>query len=131
VLEHIDDASFLERAKSMLAPDGRLIITVPAYMNLWSAHDVEHHHLRRYTKASLAKTLTTHGYRVEYASYWNMSLLIPAAILRFFDKTGEGGLTPPPLVNAILNIVLSIEAALIRIIPLPFGVSIVAVARRT
>jgi putative flippase GtrA len=131
VLEHIeDDKAFLSRAQNALAAEGSLVLTVPAFMFLWSAHDVEHHHFRRYTVGSLKKLLESEGYSVAYASYWNCSLLLPAAVLRLLGNSGGGGLTPHPLLNALFTFVVSVEAAILRWIPLPFGLSIVMVARK-
>ncbi len=129
VLEHIeDDGNFLELAKHTLEPSGRLVVTVPAYMSLWSEHDVANHHYRRYTKDSLCELLVAHGYVIEYASYWNCLLLIPAALMRLVGKSGKEGLTPPSFINALLYRLVYIEAAILRHTPLPFGLSIVAVA---
>ncbi len=129
VLEHIEnDEAFLVRAQVALAPGGHIVFTVPAYMMLWSAHDVEHHHFRRYTVRSLRDKLEKAGYNVDYASYWNASLLLPAALLRLLGKSGEGGLSPHPVLNSMLMLVVRIEAAVLRFLPLPFGLSIVLVA---
>ena len=136
VLEHIeDDKAFLLRALSVLSHTdkitGHLVLTVPAFMSLWSTHDVAHHHFRRYTKGGLHKLLRDAGYEVEYASYWNCSMLIPASLLRLAGRSGEGGLTPPSFINAILHLLLRMEAAVLRYVPLPFGLSIVVVAKRS
>lgn len=130
VLEHIEsDNTFLLHAKELLTPDGRIIVTVPAYMWLWSSHDVEHQHFRRYTKESLAAAFEEAGYQVEFISYWNCAMLIPASILRLLGHTGDGGLTPPRLINYILTRLMQCEGAVLRKLPLPFGLSVTAVAR--
>lgn len=47
VLEHIkDDDEFLEVIKSRLTENGLLLLTVPAYMSLWSEEDVKAGHFR-------------------------------------------------------------------------------------
>ena len=135
VLEHIeDDKAFLMRALPVLSRtdkiSGRLVITVPAFMTLWGAHDVAHHHFRRYTKGSLRKLLTNVGYEVEYVSYWNCAMLIPASILRFAGRSGEGGLTPPQFVNAILHGLVNLEAFILQYVSLPFGLSIVVLVKK-
>ena len=49
VLEHIeDDSEFLARLLDKLPTGGKMLITVPADMSLWSEHDVLAHHHRRY-----------------------------------------------------------------------------------
>lgn len=131
VLEHIeDDQSLLARLHAALTPEGRIVLTVPAFMSLWSVHDVEHHHFRRYTRASLTRVFRDAGFELDYVSYWNSSLSIPAALLRRAGKSGGAGLTPPRFVNAILNAVVTIESWVLARVPLPFGLSVVAVARK-
>lgn len=56
VLEHIDDEVTVFRSVvEELSPGTRILITVPAGMELWSPHDVSHGHFRRYDRAGLAK----------------------------------------------------------------------------
>jgi SAM-dependent methyltransferase len=70
VLEHIeDDIGTLQRVNRLLAPSGRLFLTVPAYAFLTSADDVAAGHYRRYTLRSLARALARTGFRVAYATY--------------------------------------------------------------
>jgi SAM-dependent methyltransferase len=82
VLEHIrDDAGVLRQMRERLKSSGRLILTVPAHPTLWSAFDVASEHMRRYTPASMRRTLRRAGFDVEYLSYF-MVLLFPAMWLR-------------------------------------------------
>lgn len=130
VVEHIENhEAFLLRIKRALAPGGRLAITVPAFPFLWSIHDETHNHFRRYTRSSLERLLTKTGYVIEEASYWNVSLFPVAACMRLLGRSGEGGLHTSPFINEILWFVLTVEAAVMRVISLPFGVSLAVVAR--
>ena len=55
VLEHVeDDKGSLAAVFSRLKPGGALVLTVPANPWMWSAHDVAHHHHRRYRKSEIA-----------------------------------------------------------------------------
>lgn len=82
VIEHIpDDAKFLRRLHTLLRPDGRVYITVPAFQALWSHEDRDAGHWRRYTLKSLSKTLNVCGYEIEFATY--IFGFLPAAILVF------------------------------------------------
>lgn len=55
VLEHLEDpVGALQHAVDLLTPEGTLLITVPAFMALWTNHDVLNHHLTRYTKRSFS-----------------------------------------------------------------------------
>ncbi len=131
VLEHTpDDAEFLTYLHRMLRDNGQLVLTVPAYQWLWSAHDVTHHHYRRYTRAELSFLLERSGFSVEYASYWNMSLLFPAAILRLFGVSGESSFAMPSFLDKIFFILISIESLFIPLLRLPFGMSIVVIAEK-
>lgn len=131
VLEHIEhDTVFLSKISHSLHGEGKILITVPAFQMLWSKHDVEHHHYRRYTKKSLRSALEAGGYIVNYMTYWNVALFIPAAVMRFFGWSGKEGLTPPLWINKILIFIVSVEALVLRYVPLPFGLSIIAIAQK-
>ncbi|MFL6850075.1 MAG: class I SAM-dependent methyltransferase, partial [Sphingomicrobium sp.] len=135
VLEHVpDDRSGLMAIRERLKPGGKLLVTVPANKWMWSAHDVAHHHFRRYAKGELQRLLTGAGFEVQLHTYFN-SLLFPAvAAARIVGKlrgseTADDAM-PGARVNGILERVFGIEASLIGRIRMPFGVSLIAVVRR-
>lgn len=135
VLEHVpDDQSALAAIRERLKPGGSLLLTVPANKWMWSAHDVAHHHHRRYTKSELRRIARNAGFDLDLLSPFN-SLLFPLiASVRAAGKlagreTSDDAMPPKP-VNAILKAVFGLEAGLIGRLPLPFGVSLVAVLRR-
>jgi len=131
VLEHIEgDRAFLQNAQSALTEKGRLLITVPAMPFLWSAHDEKHHHFRRYTRRSLQKVLEENGYEVERISYWNMFLFFPAATARLLGRSGESSFNLPRVLDTLFYMLVRLESFLMRLVPLPFGVSLVAIARK-
>ncbi|MGH8505184.1 MAG: class I SAM-dependent methyltransferase [Stenotrophobium sp.] len=134
VLEHIeDDAEALRQIRALLAPKGRLIITVPAYPFLWSQHDLVAHHHRRYTRARLLQLCRDQGYRVCYASYFN-TLLFPFAMIallasRFLSASPDVAMRQPwTPVNGVLTAIFKFEAFLVPRLRLPFGLSIAVVA---
>ncbi len=135
VLEHIsEDDATLRAVKAHLAPGGALLLTVPAHQSLFGAHDIEHHHKRRYARAELRQKLVAAGFRVERLSYMN-ALLFPAAwLLRWLDRrlgrdrATASGLPAAP-VNAALAALFGAEAQLLPRWNLPFGLSLLAVAR--
>lgn len=130
VVEHMkDDRAGIESMKRALVPDGYLLITVPAFPYLWSVHDINHHHYRRYTKTTLRKLLEANGFEVAYISYWNTTLFIPAALMRLMGLSGESTLKLPSFLNALFFAMVRVEAFLLRFISLPFGTGLVAVAR--
>jgi len=133
VLEHIeDDSGTLRRVHGMLAPGGRLFVSVPAHPFLWSAHDEVNHHVRRYRRDELSARLREAGLRVARLTYWNAALFVPLAVLR---RLGLGGrareleLSPGPG-SALWLRLLRLENALVPRTGLPIGVSLVAVADR-
>lgn len=131
VVEHIEnDAEFLNKLRDSLVTGGRLVITIPAYQWLWSEHDVENHHFRRYTKGQIVGILKEAGYTIEYAGYWNMFLFLPAALTRLFGKSGGGALLFPPLLDSLLFTIVRMEVLLMRFVTLPFGLSICVIARK-
>lgn len=70
VLEHIDnDMEFLISIKNLLAPNGMLYLTVPAYQFLWSHEDKVAGHFRRYTLSTLCKRLKKAGFEIVYDTY--------------------------------------------------------------
>ena len=51
VLEHVaDDVDALRELARVVAPGGRVLVTVPQYAWLWGEHDVLAHHHRRYNR---------------------------------------------------------------------------------
>ena len=135
VLEHVvDDAATLTAIRAKLKPGGALMLTVPANPWMWSAHDVAHHHHRRYRKAEIAALARQAGYDIALLSPFN-SLLFPAiaavrAIGRLRGSDSSDDVLPPRPVNALFDRLFGLEAGLIGRLPMPFGVSLVAVLRR-
>ena len=135
VLEHVpDDKGSLEAIKTRLKPGGALLLTVPANPWMWTAHDVAHHHHRRYRKGEIERLARNAGYEIALLSPFNSLLFPPIAAVRLVGKlTGKDDsddAMPGALVNKTLDTVFGLERSLIGRIPMPFGVSLVAVLRR-
>jgi SAM-dependent methyltransferase len=127
-LEHIqDDVALLTSLKPLLQEHGVLIINVPAYPRLWSGHDIQHEHFRRYTVSSLRTLLETNGFRVTYIGYLNFFLFPLFAISRLLGVGGESSMSSTVL-NRIFRSILKMEARLIPRFKLPFGSSVIALA---
>lgn len=141
VLEHLpDDRRVLGDLHRMLAPGGRLILTVPAHPWLWSYFDEESGHQRRYRAGELREKLGTAGYTVEYLTPY-MAAILPLVWLGrrlagLFDRRSNRDraardLRITPGVNEVLSRLLSLEAGRIaRRRPLPFGASFLVVAAK-
>lgn len=132
VLEHVDgDEAALRSMSGKLAPGGRILITVPAYQWMWSAHDEAHHHKRRYSKAQLRSVAEAAGLKVNRIGYFN-SLLFPlAAAVRIagkaMGKKESDDKVPPAALNRLFQSVFGLERHLVGRVPLPAGVSLFAI----
>jgi SAM-dependent methyltransferase len=139
VLEHLDrDQETLTVLSQRLKPGGWLLATVPAFPFLWSRHDATHHHQRRYVAGELRGLFERAGFAVDYLSYYNFLLFPAIAAARLLgrlrksipqhehDLRNHSG-----VVNSFLRTVFSSERyALGRHISVPFGVSLLLIARR-
>ena len=135
VLEHVpDDKNSLRAIYQLLKPGGALLLTVPINPWMFSAHDVVHHHHRRYRKGEIRELAEAAGYSIDLLSPFNSLLFPPIAAVRFLGKlTGKDDsddAMPSPLVNKVLDGIFGFERSLIGRVPMPFGVSLVAVLRR-
>lgn len=136
VIEHIDDdKEAVAVIASMLEDNGLAVITVPAYNWLWSEHDNVVHHKRRYTKKSLEDVIGSAGLKIEKISYFNFLLFLPISATRMLMRlksrqpVTDFSLTPA-YINIPLNFIFSLERYLLRSMTLPFGISIICVARK-
>ena len=134
-LEHIaEDTASLVSARRILKPGGAVLITVPAYQWLWSQHDEFLHHQRRYSKRAMRATVSAAGLELERISHFN-ALLCPFAIAaRLKDRlsgspASTGSAVPAAPLNALLHRIFSAERHWLSMSPLPFGISLLAVAR--
>jgi len=135
VLEHVsDDSAALTAIRERLKPGGKLVVTVPANKWMWSAHDVAHHHYRRYRKSELADAARRAGFAIDLISPFNTILFPLIAAVRLIGRvSGKGEADdsmPPAPINSLLAGLFGLEGGLIGRVPLPFGVSLVAVLRR-
>jgi len=83
VLEHLEDeGAALGAIRDVLAPDGYLFVTVPAFQALFSPDDVAAGHYRRYSPSRLARTLRRNGFRIEYETCLFWPLPLPVLLFR-------------------------------------------------
>jgi SAM-dependent methyltransferase len=138
VIEHVDDdMTVLRELRRVAAREARLILTVPAYQWLWSAHDESVHHRRRYTARRLRERVLAAGWAPTVETYFFSTVLPPVVLVRTARRrTGWNGKSdlalPPPALNRLLELSVRGEARLIeRGLRLPAGVSVgmVCVAR--
>ena len=142
VLEHIeDDQQVLEQCRKALREHGRLALTVPASPALWGPFDEFSHHRRRYVRRNLRKKLERAGFTIERATHFMFFLYPVVYALRFLKaRAGRAGagsheqvpddLRIIPIVNGLWLQLLRLEKVLIRHVDLPFGTSLLVVARK-
>ena len=138
VIEHLeDDAAGVRAAAGVLRDGGVMIVTVPAYQWLWSDWDELHHHFRRYNRGMLRKVLSEAALRISLLSYANTTLFPLAAAARTVHKISRKKhetadmKVPPAPINATFRGLYSFERHFLGRLPIPFGLSVVAVAGRT
>jgi SAM-dependent methyltransferase len=125
----VDPARALAELRRALKPGGRLILNMPAYAWLASAHDRRVHNARRTTPGEMRRWLAAAGFVRIRIRFWN-SLLFPAMVLQRKllargDAASDVAMISPG-VNAILLAIARIE----RHLPaLPWGGSILAIAQ--
>jgi ubiquinone/menaquinone biosynthesis C-methylase UbiE len=142
VLYCLPDAIEREAIREMwrvLKPGGAAIINVAAMEILRGNHSVLSAELRRYSRASLRERLERAGFRVERMTYTNAALFPVMLTVRGMqrmmglapEREAEGEITVPRgPVNAALGALLAVEAGVVRAVPMPFGSSLLCLARK-
>lgn len=138
VIEHVeDDTLAVSEMKRVAKKEAILLITVPAYMSLWSHHDVINHHFRRYKLPQIKKLFTKNeDGKMIYTSYFNFFLFPPIYAFRQMSNLLKSGKKrkgsgsdfeafKPGMLNSFLFRIMHFERKFINSsIKLPFGVSI-------
>jgi len=135
VLEHLDDdISALTEAARVLKPDGVLLVTVPAMESLWGGQDLVSHHRRRYSLRDLRELFRRSRLPRAKISYFNTILFPPVAAVRWTRALLGRANRPrtdfednhPGFMNNVLAAVFGFERYLVGRVPMPFGVSLLA-----
>lgn len=126
VLEHIaNDGAALERFHAVLVPGGHLLLLVPAHPVLFGATDRLVEHERRYRRRGVRELLSAKGFDVVDARYVNplgaLGWLVSSRILKR-ELIPQGSLQ---IYDRLVPLLRPLDR-----LPLPFGLSVWAVARR-
>lgn len=136
VLYHLsvsnDESALCEFAR-VLKPGGWALVRVPAHDWLRGAHDRQVHTRHRYSAGELRQKLEQASLHVRRLTPVG-SFLFPAAVLRRLTqshtKQESDVQLPPVLINTTLTHLLSAERFWLRFAPLPFGLSLLALAQK-
>ena len=142
VIEHIDeDELVMRQVWRTLRSDGLFIVTVPQYQWMWSRLDTLVHHKRRYSRGDLVDKLRRAGFDVIYTTSFVTTLFPFMALSRLRDRgtaasadaTAEFSdrVSLPGPINRLFDWTMRIDEGALRLgVTLPFGGSLLAVARR-
>jgi SAM-dependent methyltransferase len=119
----------------VLRPGGRLVLNLPAYAWLHSAHDLRVQNARRYTAGGLRALLAAAGFTAIRAGYWNALLLPLMVVQRKLLASAPQGSSDvaafPPWIDRTLHSVTALERGLARAgLRYPAGGSVLAIAHR-
>lgn len=137
VLHGVNEKEAVREMHRVLRKGGMLIVNVAAFDFLRGSHDVATNMARRYTRPRLARLLRDEGFTIESLSYWNMLLMPAVGLVRWASRRQttqpdvRSDLAPmwAPL-NLLLSSLAQTELVVSRNIPLPFGTSLFARARK-
>jgi hypothetical protein len=102
-------------------------------------HSVLSREVRRYDRAELRAKLEAAGFEIVRLTYTNAALLPPMAVARGIQRlrglkaegqTQQEITVPPAPINALLTGVLKMEGVWLKAFDLPFGSSLLCLARK-
>ncbi len=136
VLEHIapeDLPKVLEQIAKSLKSSGRLVLTVPAHMWLWSSVDEEAKHYQRFDIKSMRKLLEQNGFQIKYYSYLFLMVLpfyiAQRYLLQSREKISSSHLSINPILNLIFGLLSNLDLLASKLLGmLPLGSSLFCIA---
>jgi SAM-dependent methyltransferase len=132
VLEHLENPMrALRHAVRMVEPDGKILVTVPAFRALWTQHDVLNAHVTRFTRRTFDVVARDAGFRTvrqRYLFHW----MYPVKLAVRFKEAVIGGRSrmpavPSPPMNDLLLRLSLLEDRVLGPLRLPFGNSLLVV----
>jgi 2-polyprenyl-3-methyl-5-hydroxy-6-metoxy-1,4-benzoquinol methylase len=135
VLEHLaEPLGALRCVRDLLQPNGALLVTVPAFMALWTNHDIINHHFTRYTKSRLRTMTEEAGLRVTDARYlyhWTFPAKIALGIAeRTLRLQPTPARVPVWWINRTLFWLSRLEQKTVSRLPMPLGSSLMAIVKQ-
>jgi SAM-dependent methyltransferase len=131
VIEHLDDdITPLKEACRVLRGGGIVAITVPSGEKLWSRLDEASYHKRRYIRKRLERIFSEASLELCKIDYMFMSLYLPMKVMRRQEKNIADLFRINKVANSLMKGVFDTERMLSKFVPLPFGTSLIAVAKK-
>ncbi len=129
--KNVNPTKALEEAYRVLKKNGWILIRVPAFKFLRGGHDTVVQTGRRFTATQLANLVKSQDFKIDYISYFNLTLFFPSLFWRNLKSSQSSDVRPlwSPL-NWLLYIMLKTEAILAKVIKLPFGTSVYCLAQK-
>jgi SAM-dependent methyltransferase len=141
VIYCLDDASEQQAVREMsrvLKPGGVLLVNVAALEILRGSHSALTMERRRYNREKLRSVLAGAGFQIERMTFTNMATFPVTLAVRWVervtgraDTASESDLRVPAApINRAFDAALIVEHALMSVIDLPIGTSLMCVARK-
>jgi len=137
-----DELDPLREFRRVLAPEGYLLLNLPAFQFIYSEHDMAVHTKHRYLNWQVEAMLRATGFEPLVITYANFFTFPAIAVVRLAqralklfaaevdDVEHKSDLNPlPETANNLLTGILKVEASLVTRVSLPFGSSVTALAR--
>lgn len=128
VLEHLaDDVACLQQLGLALRPGGALAVYVPARQELFGSLDSAVGHRRRYSRTLLRRRLEQAGFFVQWVRYGNLAGVLPWLTM--------GRVLARPAISAKQlglydRLVFPVSVRIERLLRVPYGLNVAALARR-
>lgn len=139
ILEHVEnDEKIIQELKRVCRRGGTVLIITSAFPFLWGSHDEASHHKRRYKKDSLMQIIKKSDMSVERITYINIFIFHILAISRPFQRLFRKSRKRPEVeiqklpkfINSLLIMLFSLESVIIKNHNLPYGSSLLCLARK-
>jgi ubiquinone/menaquinone biosynthesis C-methylase UbiE len=128
-----DVTAAIREMRRVLRPDGLLLVNVPAFRFLHSAHDDAVMTARRFRKSEIRQLLLDQNFRLCRLTYWT-SLLFPLAVMARTLGASQMGrdfeTSDQSFSQRVFAQIMSLELRWLRRASFPFGVALFAAARK-
>ena len=130
-----DDYAVMKEIARLIKPGGRIVVTASAMKSLRGGHAGTWPEVRRYSIGRMRSIAEAAGLHVDSITHLFATLFPALLIARIVNRGATGDdwemKIPAAPVNGALTRILSLEASVSRIMPMPFGSSVMVVARKT